>query len=97
MADRLSAKWPVTELSAMEKAAGRGFLTAKETADLYEMAYSTFVKRLKDFVKHGEYPLGAFRVVRRLNPRTREHWMIEVHPVLGIQALNRHFCPRFFE
>jgi hypothetical protein len=52
------------------------------------------MKRLKDFVQYGEYPAAAFRVGHRLNPRKREHWRIEIHPVLGIRALNRHFYPR---
>jgi len=80
----------------MEKTNGRSYLPAKEVAGLYDMKYSTFVKRLKDFVQYGEYPAAAFRVSRRLGPREmdfqkREYWIIEVHPVLGIRALNKHF------
>jgi hypothetical protein len=94
MADRFSAKWPVAEMSALGKANGRRYLSAKEVADLYDMKYSTFMKRLKDFVQHGEYPAAAFRVGRRLGSRKRDYWLIEVHSVLGIRALNRHFYPR---
>ncbi len=98
MVDRFAAKWPVAELSAMEKTNGRSYLPAKEVAGFYDMAYSTFMKRLKDFVQYGEYPEAAFRVGRRLGPREldfqkREYWIIEVHPVLGIRALNKHFYP----
>lgn len=94
MAERIDAKWPVSEQLAAERANGRTYLSAKEAADLYEMAYSTFVRRLKDFVLYGEYPPQAFRVARRLNPSRREYWAIEVHPVFGIRALNRHLYPR---
>ena len=94
MADSLCAKWPVAELSALGFANGRGYLSAKEVANLYDMKYSTFMKRLKDFVQYGEYPAGAFRVGRRLGSRKRDYWLIEVHRVLGIRALNRHFYPR---
>lgn len=97
MADSFKAGWPVAELSAMEKANGCPFLSAKQCADLYEMVYSTFVRRLKDFVQYGEYPAAAFRVNRRLCANNREYWMIEIHPVLGIRALNRHFYPRLNE
>jgi len=97
MVDSLKARWPVAELSAMEKANGCSFLSAKQGADLYEMAYSTFVKRLKDFVQFGDYPAAAFRVSRRLNACNREYWVIEIHPVLGIRALNQHFYPRLSE
>ena len=89
MADRFSAKWPVPELSDDGK-----YLAAKYVAGLYDVKYSTFMKRLKDFVQYGKYPAAAFRVGHRLNPRKREHWRIEIHPVLGIRALNRHFYPR---
>ena len=89
MADRFSAKWPVPELSDDGK-----YLAAKIVAGLYDMAYSTFMKRLKDFVQFGKYPAAAFRVGHRLNPQKREHWRIEIHPVLGIRALNKHFYPR---
>jgi hypothetical protein len=88
MADRFSAKWPVPELSDDGK-----YLAAKTVASLYEMSYSTFMRRLKDFVQYGKYPAAAFRVGRRLKPRKREHWLIEIHPVLGIRALNKHFYP----
>jgi hypothetical protein len=89
MADRFSAKWPVAELSDDGK-----YLAAKEVASLYETKYSTFMKRLKDFVQHGDYPAAAFRVERRLSSQKREYWLIETHPVLGIRALNKHFYPR---
>ena len=92
MADRFSAKWPVAELSV-----DGNYLAAKKVASLYEMSYSTFIKRLKDFVRYGEYPAAAFRVERRLSPRKREYWLIETHPALGIRALNKHFYPRMFE
>jgi hypothetical protein len=49
---------------------------------------------LKDFMPYGEYPAGAFQVKRMLGPGKRDYWLIEVHPVLGIRALNRHFYPR---
>ena len=75
-------------------ASGRRYLAAKEVAGLYDMKYSTFMKRLKDFVRFGEYPAVAFRVDHRLSPRRREYWIIEVHPVLGIRAFNKHFYPR---
>ncbi len=78
MADRFEAKWPVAELSAVELANGRSYLSAKEVAGLYDIAYSTFMKR----------------VDRRLGPGTREYWSIGTHPVLGIRALNKHFYPR---
>jgi hypothetical protein len=94
MADAFSAKWPVAELSALGLANGRSYLSAKEVAGLFDMKYSTFMKRLKDFVRHGEYPVGAFRVERQLGSRKREYWLIGVHPILGIRALNRHFYPR---
>jgi len=55
------------------------------------------VKRLKDFVQFGDYPAAAFRVSRRLNACNREYWVIEIHPVLGIRALNKHFYPRLSE
>ena len=93
MADSLIAKWPVAELSAVGIANGRSYLSSKEVAGLYDMKYSTFVKRLKDFVQYGEYPAAAFRVDRRLNPRKREYWLIQIHPVLGVKALNGHFYP----
>jgi hypothetical protein len=89
MRDSLRAKWPVPELSDDGK-----YLAAKKVAELFEIPYSTFMKRLKDFVQHGEYPAGAFRVSHRLGSPSREYWLIEVHPVLGIRALNRHFYPR---
>ena len=89
MADSLCAKWPVAELSDDGKC-----LAPKMVASLYDMKYSTFMKRLKDFVQYGEYPVAAFRVVRRLGPKKRDYWLIEVHPVLGIRALNKHFYPR---
>jgi hypothetical protein len=88
MADSLCAKWPVAELSDDGK-----FLAPKMVADLYDMKYSTFMKRLKDFVQYGKYPAAAFRVGHKLRPRKREHWLIEIHPVLGIRALNKHFYP----
>ena len=89
MRDSLKAKWPVAELSDDGK-----YLAAKEVAGLFDMPYSTFMRRLKDFVQHGEYPEGAFRVSRRLGSSSRGYWLIEIHPVLGIRALNRHFYPR---
>lgn len=89
MADSLCAKWPVIELSDDGK-----YLAAKKVAGLYDMKYSTFMKRLKDFVQFGEYPAGAFQVKRMLDPDKRGYWLIEVHPVLGIRALNKHFYPR---
>jgi hypothetical protein len=89
MADSLKAKWPVAELSDDGK-----YLAPKEVASLYDMKYSTFMKRLKDFVQYGDYPAGAFQVNRMLGPEKRDYWLIEVHPVLGIRALNRHFYPR---
>jgi len=92
MADSLCAKWPIAELSDDGK-----YLAAKEVADLFDMKYSTFMKRLKDFVEYGEYPPAAFRVERRLCPKKRDYWLIEIHPVLGIRALNRHFYPRLYE
>jgi hypothetical protein len=73
---------------------GRSYLSAKEVAGLYDMKYSTFMKRLKDFVQYGDFPAAAFRVGRRLGPGKRGYWLIEVHPVLGIRALNKHFYPR---
>ncbi len=91
MADSLCAKWPVAELLDDGK-----YLAPKQVASLYDMAYSTFMKRLKDFVQYGEYPAGAFRVERRLGSQKREYWLIEIHPVLGIRALNKHFYPRLF-
>jgi hypothetical protein len=94
MADRFEAQWPVAELSAVGIANGRSHLSAIEVANLYDMAYSTFMKRLKDFVQYGEYPATAFRVDRRLGPEKRGYWSIGIHPVLGIRALNRHFYPR---
>ena len=97
MADSFVAKWPVAESSAVELANGCSYLTAKQAAGLYNMPYSTFIKRLKDFVQYGEYPPVAFRVDHRLNPDYRQHWIIGVHPVLGIRALNRHFYPRLCE
>lgn len=97
MADLLKAKWPVAEMSALRKANGRSYLSAKETADLYEWPYSSFVRQLKNFVTNCEFPSNAFRVERRVSQRGREYWMIEVDPVLGIRALNRHFFPRFFD
>jgi hypothetical protein len=89
MADSLCAKWPVVELSDDGK-----YLAPKMVASLYDMKYSTFMKRLKDFVQYGEYPAGAFQVKRMLGTKKRDYWLIEVHPVLGIRALNRHFYPR---
>jgi len=94
MADSLNAKWPVAEVSAIQTANGRSYLPAKEVAGCYDMAYSTFVKRLKDFVQYGEYPAGAFRVKRWLRPGKPDYWLIEIHPALGIRALNKHFYPR---
>jgi len=95
MADSLKANWPVAELSAIQKANGRSYLPPKEVAGLYDMPYSTFMKRLKDFAQYGEYPEGTFKVKRWLKPgKQRDHWLIEIHPVLGIRALNRHFYPR---
>ncbi|HEV2619251.1 MAG TPA: hypothetical protein VGU23_04865 [Acidobacteriaceae bacterium] len=94
MADSLTAKWPVAELSAVGIANGRSYLSAKEAAGLYDMKYSTFMKRLKDFVRYGEYPATAFRLERQLRPGKREYWLIGIHPVLGIRALNKHFYPR---
>ena len=88
MRDSLKAKWPVAELSDDGK-----YLAAKAAADLFDMPYSTFMRHLKDFVQHGEYPEGAFRVIRRLGSSSRGYWQIEIHPVLGIRALNRHFYP----
>jgi len=89
MRDSLKAKWPVTELSDDGK-----YLAPKKAAELFDVPYSTFMKRLKDFVRNGEYPEGAFRVSRRLGSSSREYWLIEIHPVLGIRALNKHFYPR---
>jgi len=89
MADSLCAKWPVAELPDDGK-----YLTAKFVADLYDMKYSTFMKRLKDFVQYGDYPAVAFWVARRLRPKNRDYCQIGVHPVLGIRALNKHFFPR---
>ena len=94
MADSLKAKWPVSELSAIENVNDRGYLTADVAAGLYETPYSTFVKQLKDFVKNGEYPGRAFRVERFLGSPKREYWKIGIHPILGIRALNKHFFPR---
>jgi hypothetical protein len=94
MVDLFAAKWPVAESEAIRITNGRGYLSVKEVAGLYDMAYSTFVKRLKNFVQYGEYPAGAFRVEHRLASRKRDYWLIEVHPVLGIRSLNRHFYPR---
>jgi hypothetical protein len=94
MGDLLKAKWPVVELSAIQKANGRSYLSTKEVAGLYDMPYSTFIKRLKDFVQNGEFPEGAFRVKHWLRPGKPDYWLIETHPVLGIRALNRHFYPR---
>lgn len=94
MADSLIAKWPVAESLAITVANGRSYLTAKEVAGIYDMKYSTFMKRLKDFVQYGDYPASAFRVVRRLGSRKREYWLIEIHSVLGVRALNKHFYPR---
>jgi hypothetical protein len=93
MADRFEAKWPVAVLSAVEIANGRSYLSAVEVANLYDMAYSTFMKRLKDYVQHGKYPVTAFQVGRVLGSGSRGHWRIGIHPVLGIRALNRHFYP----
>jgi hypothetical protein len=53
------------------------------------MKYSTFIRQLKDFVQFGEYPAGAFRVSRRLNPYNAGNWRIEIEPVLGIKALTK--------
>lgn len=89
MRDSLKAKWPVAELSD-----DGNYLAAKEVAILFDMPYSTFVRHLKDFVQHGEYLEGAFRVSRRLGSSTQRNWRIEIHPILGIRALNRHFYPR---
>lgn len=94
MADSLKAKWPVSELSAIKQANGRSYIPPKEVFGYYDMAYSTFMKRLKDFVQHGEYPAGAFRVKRWLRPGKPDYWLIEIHPILGIRALNKHFYPR---
>ena len=88
MRDLLKAKWPIAELSDEGN-----YLAAKQVAQLFDMPYSTFIRRLKDFVQHGGYPEGAFRVSRRLGSSAREYWLIEIHPVLGIRALNRHFYP----
>jgi hypothetical protein len=89
MADSLCAKWPVAELSDDGE-----YLAPKMVASLYDMKYSTFMKRLKNFVQYGEYPAGAFRVGRRLESGKQDYWLIEIHPVLGIRALNKHFYPR---
>lgn len=94
MADLFAAKWPVAELSAFGIANGRSYLSAKEGAGLYDIKYSTFMKRLKDFVLHGTYPAGAFRVERTLGSQKRGYWLIGIHPELGIRALNKHFYPR---
>jgi len=94
MKDSLEAKWPVAEIEVATARKQRGYLSPKEVAGLYDMKYSTFMKRLKNFVQHGEYPAAAFRVDRLLGSQTREYWRVGIHPELGIRALNRHFYPR---
>jgi len=37
MADSLKAKWPVAEMSAIQKAIGRSYLPVKEVAGFYDM------------------------------------------------------------
>jgi hypothetical protein len=94
MKDPLSAKWPVTEKQVTPVAIHRRYLSPKEVAGLYDMKYSTFMKRLKNFVQHGEYPPAAFKVDRLLGTQTREYWQVGIHHRLGIKALNKHFYPR---
>jgi len=67
------------------------YLVPKEIWHLYCRSYSTFMKRLNEIVREGEYREGAFRVIPQRGLHKRRYNQIEVHPVWGIEVLNKYF------
>ncbi len=91
MADLFVAKLRTAELRSALQTRGR-YLSAREVAPLYEKAYSTFQKYLKACVENGGCAKGAFRKFRQEpgSPK-RGYVLIEIHPTLGIEELDRFF------
>jgi hypothetical protein len=91
VADLFVAKLRTAELRSALQNLGR-YLSAREVAPLYEKAYSTFQKYLKMLVEKGGYEKGAFRKFQQKpgSPK-REYVLIEIHPTLGIEELDRFF------
>jgi hypothetical protein len=56
------------------------------------MPYSTFQRHLRNIALFGDNP-GAFRYTRPLpgSNGKREYYRIDIHPVLGIRVLDKHF------
>jgi hypothetical protein len=69
------------------------FLSAKQVHHRYKMAYSTFQRHLRMLALSGKHP-DAFRFSESLSSITgegREYYRIEIHPLRGIEVLDRHF------
>jgi hypothetical protein len=70
------------------------YFTPKQIWHRYCRSYSTFMKRLNDIVREGEYREGAFRVIPQQDVRKRPYNQFEIHPVWGIEVLDRYFSAR---
>jgi hypothetical protein len=93
---------PVADSNAMQKSGPElsgletnvEYLTARRVAEeRYRMPYSTFQKHLRALALSGAYP-GAFRFTQPLPGIARKrsgHFRIEIHPVRGIEVLDKHF------
>jgi len=70
------------------------YLVPKEVWHRYCRSYSTFMKRLNGIVRKGDYREGAFRVIPQQDLDKRAYNQFEIHPVLGIEVLDRYFSAR---
>lgn len=91
MADSNAIQLPGLEVSGLETDVV--YLSAKEVVRRYRMAYSTFQKHLRVLALSRKYP-GAFKFTEPLSKvigEGREYYRIDIHPVRGIEVLDKHF------
>ena len=70
------------------------YLVPKAVWMRYGRSYSAFMKRLKKIVRKGGWPKDAFKEIPQENTNKREYFQALIHPILGIEYLDRYFRPR---
>lgn len=85
-------QWRGLELSGLQNETV--YLLAKNVYVRYGVAYNTFQKHLRALALSGRYP-DAFRFTDSLSRITgsgvREYYRIDIHPIRGIEVLDKHF------
>lgn len=71
------------------------YFTPKQIWHRYCRSYSTFMKRLPKIIRKGDYQQDAFRLIAQEgDSRKRVYNQWQIHPVWGLEALDRYFSPR---